>query len=234
MSARKTLAMLFNVLTTVVLACAVCFTVVVVATTLVSGRSEASLLGWKPYTGLSDAVQSGFEVGDIAVSRAVDPAALQPGDIVTFASVDPDSYGEVFTHKIRDITEYEGERAFVPYGTTTGDDDAYPAPFSRVVGQYAFRIPKAGYVFEFFKSPMGYVVLVLVPFSLLIGLQIRRFVGLLDQRRRASALALSRERERSRALERELAEVRGRYAAPRVSPPFDDARMRRGRGGGCR
>ncbi len=38
--------MLFNVLTTVVFACAVCFTVVVVATTLVSGRSEASLLGW--------------------------------------------------------------------------------------------------------------------------------------------------------------------------------------------
>lgn len=234
MSARKTLAMLFNVLTTVVFACAVCFTVVVVATTLVSGRSEASLLGWKPYIVLSDSMQSEFEVGDIAVSRAVDPAALQPGDIVTFASVDPDSYGEVFTHKIRDITEYEGERAFVTYGTTTGDDDAYPAPFSRVVGRYAFRIPKAGYVFEFFKSPMGYVVLVLVPFSLLIGLQIRRFVGLLDQRRRASALALIRERERSRALERELAEVRGRYAAPRVSPPFDDARMRRGRGGGCR
>ena len=144
MSARKTLPMLFNVLTTVVFACAVCFTVVVVATTLVSGRSEASLLGWKPYIVLSDSMQSEFEVGDIAVSRAVDPAALQPGDIVTFASVDPDSYGEVFTHKIRDITEYEGERAFVTYGTTTGDDDAYPAPFSRVWGSTRSAFPKRG------------------------------------------------------------------------------------------
>ena len=93
MSARKTLAMLFNVLTTVVFACAVCFTVVVVATTLVSGRSEASLLGWKPYIVLSDSMQSEFEVGDIAVSRAVDPAALQPGDIVTFQ--DPEIPGRI-------------------------------------------------------------------------------------------------------------------------------------------
>lgn len=232
MSARKTLSTFFSILTTVVFVCAVCFTVVVVATTLVSGRSEASLLGWKPYVVLSDSMRSEFEVGDIAVSHAVDPAALEPGDIVTFASVDPESYGEVFTHKIRAITEYEGEQAFVTYGTTTGDDDAYPAPFSRVVGQYAFRIPQAGYVFEFFKSPMGYVALVLVPFSLLIGLQIRRFVGLLDQRRRASALALIRERERSRALECELAELRGRHAA--IVQPIDDARLRRGRGGGCR
>lgn len=232
MSARKTLSTFFSILTTVVFVCAVCFTVVVVATTLVSGRSGASLLGWKPYVVLSDSMRSEFEVGDIAVSHAVDPAALEPGDIVTFASVDPDRYGEVFTHKIRAITEYEGERAFVTYGTTTGDDDAYPAPFSRVVGQYAFRIPQAGYVFEFFKSPMGYVALVLVPFSLLIGLQIRRFVGLLDQRRRASALALIRERERSRALECELAELRGRHAA--IAQPIDDARLRRGRGGGCR
>ena len=184
MSARKTFTMLSNIVTSVVFALALCFTAVVVATTLASGRGEASLLGWKPYVVLSDSMRSEFQVGDIAVSHAVDPATLGPGDIVTFESVDPDSYGEVFTHKIREITEYEGERAFVTYGTTTGDDDAYPAPFSRVVGQYAFRIPQAGYVFQFFKSPLGYVVLVLAPFSVLIGLQVKRFVGLLAQRRK--------------------------------------------------
>lgn len=238
MSARKTFTMLSNIVTSVVFALALCFTAVVVATTLASGRGEASLLGWKPYVVLSDSMRSEFQVGDIAVSHAVDPATLGPGDIVTFESVDPDSYGEVFTHKIREITEYEGERAFVTYGTTTGDDDAYPAPFSRVVGQYAFRIPQAGYVFQFFKSPLGYVVLVLAPFSVLIGLQVKRFAGLLAQRRRESARALAQERARSRALEAELAALRGRHVAPPVAPlpplPPDGADARRMRGGGFR
>ena len=65
-----------------------------------------------------------FQVGDLAFSHEVDPATLGPGDIVTFASIDPASYGDVVTHKIRKIVEHEGEPAFVTYGTTTGADDA--------------------------------------------------------------------------------------------------------------
>lgn len=212
MSARKTLNVIANVLTTVIFAFALCFTLLVVATTLTSGKNEASIFGWKPYIVLSDSMRSEFEVGDIAVSREVDPSVLEPGDIVTFASIDPDSYGEVFTHKIREITEYEGEPAFVTYGTTTGDDDAYPAPFSRVAGQYAFCIPKAGYVFEFFKSPLGYVVLVLVPCGVLIGLQVRSFLRLLKESRKQKELDLAAERRKVELMQAEIDRLR------RVSP----------------
>lgn len=212
MSARKALNVIANVLVTAIFTFAVCFAAFVVVATLASGKGEASVLGWKPYIVLSDSMRSEFEVGDIAVSREVDPSALEPGDIVTFASIDPDSYGEVFTHKIREITEYEGEPAFVTYGTTTGDDDAYPAPFSRVAGQYAFRIPKAGYAFEFFKSPLGYVVLVLVPCSILIGLQVRSFLRLLKESRKQKELDLAAERRKVELMQAEIDRLR------RVSP----------------
>lgn len=214
MSFRKVSNVVANVLTTVIFVAAVCFTVVVVATTLASGKGEVTFFGWKPYIVLSDSMQSEFQVGDIAVSREVDPATLQPGDIVTFASIDPDSYGEIFTHKIREETEHEGQPAFVTYGTTTGDNDAYPAPFSRVVGRYAFHVPKAGYVFEFFKSPMGYVVLVLVPFGILIGLQVRNFLRLLNEERRQRTLALANGQRRVVEMQTEIDRLRARARMP--------------------
>lgn len=232
MAARKAVNTAVGTLTTIVFAAAICFTVIVIATTLASDGGKAGFFGWKPYVVLSDSMQSEFQVGDIAVSHEVDPAMLEPGDIVTFTSIDPDSYDEVFTHKIREITEFGGEPAFVTYGTTTGDDDAYPALFDRVVGQYSFRIPKAGYVFDFFKSPLGYVALVLVPFCILIGLQVRTFFRLLKEGRMRRELALATERRKVELMLAEIDRLRGRLSPPidRGRLPRSDASSRSGRG----
>lgn len=132
------------------------------------------------------------------------PSALQPGDIISFESIDPNAYGEIITHRIREATEYEGKAAFITYGPTAGDNDAYPAPASRVEGKLAFVIPKAGYVFDFFKSPAGHVVLVLIPFSVLIGLQIRNIIRLVRGDREAQQRALVEEQKRVNEMEAEI------------------------------
>lgn len=204
-TAKRMLNGCVNVLTTLIFIAALLFTVVVVATTIASGKNEASLFGWKPYVVLSDSMQQDFQVGDMVVTREIeDTAALQPGDIISFESIDPNSYGEIFTHRIREATEYEGEAAFITYGSTTGDNDTYPALASRVKGRLAFVIPKAGYVFDFFKSPAGYVVLVLIPFSILIGLQIRNIIRLVREDREAQQRALVEEQKRVNEMEAEI------------------------------
>lgn len=50
----------------------------------------------------------------------------------------------MITHKIREITTYEGGLAFVTYGTTTGVDDASPMPADKVLGKYVIRLPNDG------------------------------------------------------------------------------------------
>lgn len=211
-SSNKTLDVVLNVVTTAIFVVALAFTVIVVAMTLTSRGGEVSLFGWKPYVVLSDSMQTEFQVGDIAVSRAVDPNDVQPGDIITFSSIDPNAYGEAVTHKVRELTEYEGELAFVTYGTTTGVDDAYPALASHVTGEFAFAIPKAGYLFRFFKSPAGYVVLVLIPFAILIGLQARNFLRLLNQGRKQQAAVqldeIEQQRQQIEALQAEIERLR--------------------------
>ena len=160
------------------------FSVGIMIFTIVSVNTigkDAALFGYKPYIVTSNSMQDTFQAGDLTVSKQVDPASLEPGDIVTFRSIDPVNYGQVVTHKIKSITTYEGEPAFVTYGTTTGVEDAYPVPFSQVLGQYQFRLPGMGNFFYFLKSTAGYVTVILLPFLILIILQAVKFFKLVGQ-----------------------------------------------------
>lgn len=209
-----------QVLTALILVFAVLVMVFTVVSVNTVGRQDANLFGYKPYIVLSDSMHDTFQVGDIAVSRAVDPAALEPGDIVTFRSADPAAAGEVVTHKIREITTVNGSPAFITYGTTTGENDAAPVPFENVLGEYAFRLPKLGYFFQFLRTPLGYVAVILIPFLLLIGLQAARFFSLLRQYKAeqmdeltAQRQELAGEREKLRQMQAELELLRAQVRA---------------------
>ena len=201
---KKALDIAVRIITTVILIFSVCVMIFTVISVNTVGK-DADFLGYKPYIVLSDSMKDTFAVGDLSVSAQADPETLEPGDIITFTSIDPSNYGAVVTHKIREITEYEGEPAFVTYGTTTGVDDSYPVPFDNVIGEYKFRLPKMGYFFEFLTTPAGYVTVILIPFLVLIALQGAKFFRLVRQYRAEQQAELDTQRARAAA---ELEEAR--------------------------
>ena len=201
---KKALDIAVRIITTVILIFSVCVMIFTVISVNTVGK-DADFLGYKPYIVLSDSMSDTFAVGDLSVSAQTDPETLEPGDIITFTSIDPSNYGAVVTHKIREITEYEGEPAFVTYGTTTGVDDSYPVPFENVIGEYKFRLPKMGYFFEFLTTPAGYVTVILIPFLVLIVLQGAKFFRLVRQYRAEQQAELDTQRARAAA---ELEEAR--------------------------
>lgn len=226
----------FSVVGRILTICILLFALFVMIFTIVSvntvNREDASIFGYKPYIVLSDSMKDTFEVGDIAVSKTVDVSTLEVGDIITFTSIDPSlsNYGETVTHKIREITTYEGEPAFITYGTTTGVDDAYPVPFTNVTGEYQFRLPGMGYFFEFLRTPAGYVTLILIPFLLLIILQAIKFFQLARQYKAEQKAEIMAEKaevqaERLKAqqmleeLERLRAQMAGTSGAEEINEP---------------
>ncbi len=192
------------------------FTIISVSTV---NKEDADFFGCKPFIVLSDSMRAEFEVGDIVVSKDVDTSTLKEGDIITFRSIDPSNYGGVMTHKIRQVTTYEGEPAFITYGTTTGVDDAYPVPADNVIGQYSFHLPKMGYLFQFLKSVPGYFILIFTPFMILIILQAVKFFRLLKQYKREQReeldkknAALESERLKTRQMQEELERLKAQMS----------------------
>ena len=188
----KVLLRIFEVLLIIFTVCVMIFTIVSVSTV---EKDDRSILGYRMYIVLSDSMQDTFEVGDMIVSGPVDVNELKPGDIISFKSSDPSNYGTVVTHKIREISTTDGELSFVTYGTTTGANDAYPALASDVLGEYSFRLPKMGYVFEFLKTPLGYFTIIFIPFFLLLLVQGVRFFKLMARYKTEQREVLEKQKD---------------------------------------
>lgn len=210
MKSAKALALLdrtATILLIVFTACIMTFTIVFVNTV---DKKDTRLFGCQFYTVLSDSMKGEFQTGDLVICRQVDPASLQKGDIITFQSIDPDLYGEVVTHAIREVTDHEGAVAFVTYGTANEADDPYPAPADRVLGQYWFRLPGAGYAVLFLKSTAGYVTLIFLPFLLLLLLQGARFVRQVRECRADQQADMEAEKQKAQEMLEELQRLRER------------------------
>lgn len=208
---KKFFAILGDLLTVLIILFALCITAFTIVTVRTAKNADAGVFGWLPYIVLSDSMQDTFAVGDIIVSRRTAPEQVQPGDIITFRSSDPANAGQVVSHKVRAVN---ADGSFTTYGTTTGDDDVYPAQPQDFLGKYVFRLPGLGYFFQYLKTPLGYVTVILIPFLAVIGLQLLRFWytwrRLHRLERRAQQNALEQERRKTRAMQAELERLRAR------------------------
>lgn len=134
---------------------------------------DRNLFGYKSFVVLSNSMSAtDFSAGDLVITKQVDPADLKEGDIISFQSTNRESYGEVVTHKIREVrTDNTGNPLFVTYGTTTNTNDKSKVAFDRVLGKYEFRIVGVGNLLQFLKTVPGYILCIFIPFFVLILIQ---------------------------------------------------------------
>lgn len=213
---KKALKITGNVLTGIVAVLVVVMTVLTVFSMVFNRDGTASVFGVQAYVVQSDSMTPEFAAGDVIFSEEVNPEELVAGDIITFISRDSASYGQTITHCIREVTTHNGELAFITYGIATGVDDGTPAAASDVLGRYAFRIAGLGSFFEFLKSVPGYIVCILLPFLVIIGLQVANIVSAVRAARAEKAAAAAAERSRVEALEEEVARLRAQVGGASV------------------
>ena len=167
---KQTLSKILRVVTTVLMVASICIMLFTVVSVLTFNRTDRQLFGFRAFIVLSDSMSAtDFSAGDLVLTRDVDPATLQPGDIIAFTSTNSESYGQVVTHKIRSLTTTaSGDPGFITYGTTTDTDDEAVVSYTDVLGKYSSRLPGVGRFFNFLKTTPGYILCIFVPFALLI------------------------------------------------------------------
>ena len=125
-----------------------------------------------------------FTTNDLIVIKEIDnPSDIAVGDVITFISCNPDSAGEVISHKVRSIkrTDKGDLLGFETYGINTGVSDLAVVEPSAVIGKYVFKISNLANMFRFFKQPAGFFTAILIPcllllifYSIRVGKQIAR------------------------------------------------------------
>ena len=214
----QTVKKVFTILVAVIAVLVMVFTIISVAT---FNRNDRNLFGFKAFIVLSDSMSAtDFSAGDVVFVKNVDPDTLQEGDIISYTSQNQENYGEVVTHKIRArTTDANGDPGFITYGTTTGTDDELVVTYPFINGKYQFSVAKLGTFFQFLKTVPGYIVCILVPFLILIGMQALNTVKLFRQYKseqvaelQAEKAEIAEERKRSEEMMAELLALKAQMA----------------------
>lgn len=231
---KKALQITKTVLVWLVVAFAVGMMIFTLISVSTFDKTDRNIFGFKFFIVTSDSMSAtDFDAGDIAISKNVDPKVLKEGDIITFLSQDPDSFGEIITHKIRRLTtDANGRPGFITYGTTTDTDDKTVVTHEYVVGQYIGKIPKVGTFFQFLKTTPGYIICILVPFLLLILSQGLNCIRLFRQYKKeqmeemnAERAKIEEERAESQRMMAELLELKAQLAKQNQSDGTPSAPM---------
>jgi signal peptidase len=102
----------------------------------------------------------GLPVGAMAFVRPVDPATVEPGDVITFQRA-PDA-PELVTHRVLAVDDSSGVPVFTTKGDANEDADIDPVAASAVRGELWFGVADLGRLSAILHSPKGAGLLVVL------------------------------------------------------------------------
>jgi signal peptidase len=129
----------------------------------------APRFGWRVDAVFSGSMEPEIMVGSIIVTRAVEAETIKVGEIITFNS----PLSEIpTTHRVVSVGK-GSELRFQTKGDANEDADPVTIPAQNVMGKVCFHVPYLGYVSQFTKTPLGFILLLCVPGLTIMVMEIR-------------------------------------------------------------
>jgi signal peptidase len=107
----------------------------------------------------SESMVPAINMGDLIITGPV-PGKIDPGTVVTYVRGK-----DLVTHRV--ISIQDGK--LTTKGDAVEDPDVAPVTMSQLKGVYLFRVPAMGFVANFLKTPLGWVLIVIIPVILLLA-----------------------------------------------------------------
>ena len=108
---------------------------------------------------MSGSMEPAIHTGSIIVIKPEAPYKID--DVITFGK---DTKKDVpTTHRIAEMRVEEGKYIYRTKGDANKTEDMSEVPENTVIGKVLFSIPFFGFILDFAKKPMGFLLLVVVP-----------------------------------------------------------------------
>lgn len=106
-----------------------------------------NILGFYGFKISTGSMEPAINTGDYLVSTKVTSDTIKVNDIITFTDEDT-----IITHRVSDIIVSEdGEKEFITKGDANNTEDDVAVISENIISKYVFKIPKIGYVLDYFK-----------------------------------------------------------------------------------
>ena len=116
-----------------------------------------NIFGYKPFIVLSGSMETKIRIGDLIITKIIDPTSLKVDDVIAFR----DEENTVTTHRIIDIIDKDGTTYFVTKGDNNSSQDRYLVKYKDVEGIYITRIPGVGQALNELSKPTTMIIVIL-------------------------------------------------------------------------
>ncbi len=129
--------------------------------------------GYRSLVVLSGSMEPYMPTDSLVLTKPVDPATLEPGDVITFRLGSGSFRTDLATHRVVAIENGPGGLSFVTKGDANLAHDPTPVPASAVVGRVVVISSLAGSLAQAVKGPW-FVALVALGAAILLADALRR------------------------------------------------------------
>ncbi len=134
-------------------------------------------IGWKPLDVATSSMTPAVPRGSMVLVHKVPYSQIKIGDIITYKS--PTNLNQTITHRVVET----GSLGSIPTFTTKGDANTsmdQPVVGGSIVGKVVWHAPYLGYSFDWLRSPVGLLLLLIIPGIVIIISELRRLWRELD------------------------------------------------------
>lgn len=138
-------------------------------------NNQVSIGSYRMFTVVTGSMEPVYNVGDVVISKEVDPSTIKKGDDVVYLGEKDDFKDKIVTHRVIKIEKKDGEYYF----TTKGIANEYSDPVissDQIYGKVVYRPVVLSFLSGILNTRLGFYLLIFVPVAFLIFLEILDYI----------------------------------------------------------
>ena len=127
---------------------------------------------YKLFTVMSGSMEPNVHVGSVAVVKPI--SHYQVGDVITFQGA---GKADKTTHRIYSIANSGNQSIYTTKGDANDSPDGTPVYENQIIGKEFVSVPLLGYVLKYIKTPVGLVLIIIIPAAIIVYEEIRKIIN---------------------------------------------------------
>lgn len=147
--------------------------------------NEFSLFSYRIFNVVTESMEPKYNIGDVLLSKEVDPSSIKVGDAISYRGRTGDVYGKIITHQVISIEQNtRGEYLFRARGLQNIIED--PTIYEdQLIGVVKYKIKTLSLLYTIISTQVGFYLCIIVPLVGVIGYEIAITLFNIEERKRS-------------------------------------------------
>lgn len=157
-------------------------------------NNNIAIGGIRIFNILTESMVPKYEVGDVLISKTVEPSEIKVGDDISYIGEKDSFAGKVVTHQVIQIEENNGEYVFHTKGLANDVEDP-TITANQIYGVVIYKVQSLSLISKIVNDNYGFFFIIFIPLTVLIAVKIKDIYSEISERREEKEDKEEKEKE---------------------------------------